>query len=362
MKPKVTDQAEVAALRDFYEINGLMNIPDMNWVFTDNGHIEGDGLIINDGGHLSRLHVYNKNFKNSLNDKPKILDLRPLTGLVHLKGLKLWLGNTICNNLEPLTALTRLRYLKLFGIVFTDLAPLAKLIELDGLGMGCNDLHDLGPLSGLRGLRCLELTRTSAGDITPLANLTNLNRLDLSFNQITDLAPLAELPHLTRLNLTGNRIQNVEALTNLNSLTRLTLDLDSINDSSPLFKLVSLKKLSLYGIKIKNGFERNDLEKLILDLRVSDNLIVEVSFLVSNVFGYDVYALWARRPPSLEFRKGSELYRYNVRSRNPSKYKGKPPVDLDKDIREWMVLKVYEITCTFSNPGFNLPIRPFSPE
>jgi len=62
MQLEVTDQAEVAALRDFYEINGLMNIPDMNWVFTNDGHIEGDGLGIDNNGYLSRLRVDTASF------------------------------------------------------------------------------------------------------------------------------------------------------------------------------------------------------------------------------------------------------------------------------------------------------------
>jgi len=343
MKPKVTDQAEVAVLKDFCEINGLVNVPGMNWIFTDDGHIEGgDGLELDDNGYLSRLRVDTASFKNSLNDKPKILDLRPLAGLVHLKALKLWLDNMICNDLNPLTALAKLRTLYLYGISFTDLSPLATLTELNELGIGYNDLHDLGPLSSLRDLRYLELTRTRAGDLIPLANLTNLNRLDLSCNQITDLAPLAELPHLTRLDLTGNRIQNVEALTNLNSLTRLTLDLNPINDPSPLVKLTSLKKLSLYGIEIKN-------QKLLKTLKTLNHLFEVKSFLVFKVFGYDVYALFLHGStvPLLEFRKSYEFYRYKLHSNYPYVHECKPPVAVDKYIRDWIVSKYKDIKDVF---------------
>jgi len=354
MEAKVTDQAEVAALKDFCEINGLVNAPGMNWIFTNDGHIEGDGLGIDDNGYLSRLRVDTASFKNSLNENPKILDLRPLASLVHLKALKLWLDNMICNDLNPITALTKLRTLYLYGIGFADLTPLAKLTELNGLGMGYNDLHGLGPLSGLRGLRYLELTRTHAGDLTPLANLTNLNRLDLSCNQITDLAPLAELPHLTRLNLTGNHIRNVEALSNLNSLTRLTFDLNPISDPSPLVKLTSLKELSLYGIEIKNL-------KLLKTLKTLNRLIEAKSFLVFKAFGYDVYALFlpGSRVPLLEFRKNSEFYRYKLHSINPCVHECKPPVAVDKDIRDWIVSKYKDIkgVFIFKNPKAEYFIR-----
>ena len=62
IKRLVVDPSEVAALRAFYELNHLVEIPDLYWVFTKSGHIYGNGLEV-EGGSLTRLRVDNRSIE-----------------------------------------------------------------------------------------------------------------------------------------------------------------------------------------------------------------------------------------------------------------------------------------------------------
>jgi Leucine-rich repeat (LRR) protein len=86
-------------------------------------------------------------------------------------------------DIEPLTHMTNLQTLYLDNNLISDITPLANLISLTHLSLGCahtgagNRIRDLTPLSGLTNLEELVLSSNLVSDLTPLSGLTNLKRL-----------------------------------------------------------------------------------------------------------------------------------------------------------------------------------------
>ena len=161
-----------------------------------------------------------------------ISDLTPLSGLTNLTYLNLF-GNRIWN-LTPLSGLTNLTNLYLSRNRLTDLTGLSSLTSLEILFLTDNNIMDLTPLSDLTNLKQLYLYNNIISDITPLSGLTRLERLDLYLNNVTDITPLSGLTRLTHLFLYRNRLTDLTPLSSLTHLERLVLSENSISDLSPL--------------------------------------------------------------------------------------------------------------------------------
>ncbi len=63
----------------------------------------------------------------------------------------------------------------------------------------------------LIGFTLLYLNLNEITDVTPLARLTNLEKLGISGNPIADVTPLAGLTNLTELYLSNNKITDVSS-------------------------------------------------------------------------------------------------------------------------------------------------------
>ncbi len=119
------------------------------------------------------------------------------------------------------------------------------------LNLPLNNISDLNPLSGLTNLENLHLWGNPISDLSPLSNLTNLKHLDLGGCHVSDITPIANLTQLTYLTLHSNlRIVNIAPLANLRQLTELQLSHNKIVDISVLANLTNLKALTLYGNRI----------------------------------------------------------------------------------------------------------------
>ena len=143
----------------------------------------------------------------------KALDLpagAPLTkdkmlSLQHLAAVNHHDSNASIVDITGLEYAKNLRYLYLGGDNnhIQDLRPLSNLIHLRGLHIWhsggyqgpVTDL-DLRPLTNLVQLEVLSLEGNRITDITPLSHLTKLRRLHLKHNYITDFSPVLNLPNL----------------------------------------------------------------------------------------------------------------------------------------------------------------------
>ena len=274
----VTDQAEVAALKDFYEANGLEMERCDDSAPGDSEFFYGKNLKVKDG-HLVHL---------TLGDYG-IHDLSPLAGLTHLTSLGLWdnkisdlrplanlpnlrrlnlgdnkskelIGLECLNNLrelyfsynsitdlEPLTALNKLQELNLSFSTVGDYSALAKIKSLKKLNLThTDDITDLSPLAPLTNLTWLDLHGHGACDLTPLSGLKRLKFLGADGGDVKDIKPLANLTALTHLNFCGDPIDGISALANLTNLESLFLEGPLIKDLKPLAGLKSLTNLYLY--------------------------------------------------------------------------------------------------------------------
>jgi len=63
------------------------------------------------------------------------------------------------------------------------------------------EFSDLSPLAGLVNLTSLDVSGNQVSDLSALAGLTNLTDLNVAANHVTDLSPLAGLTNLTNLDV-----------------------------------------------------------------------------------------------------------------------------------------------------------------
>lgn len=157
---------------------------------------------------------------SNIGPTPVISDLAPLAKLTNLE--KLYLDDNKINDLSPLAGLTNLVVLNLEKNFITDVTPLAGMTKLEELQLDRNRISDLTPLAGLTSLKKFNAATNPISDLTPLSELKNLEWLGLSFNgKITDLQPLSGLTNLENLFLQDN--SNITDLTPLEGLTNLEL-------------------------------------------------------------------------------------------------------------------------------------------
>ena len=97
-----------------------------------------------------------------------------------------------------------------------DISPLSNLTSLDVLNLWGNPISDITPLSGLIGLRSLSIGDCGLSDISSIANLTDLRDPTITSTQIGDISVLESLTKLEQLNLGdkwgGNQIREVSLL------------------------------------------------------------------------------------------------------------------------------------------------------
>ena len=138
--------------------------------------------------NLTRLELGPEKVANEWRNSNSVKDLSPLTNLTQLTRLKLW-GNSV-SDLSPLSGLTNLTKLWLGNNHLSDISPVLGLINLTGLGLEGNRISDISALSSLTQLKKLWLGSNSISDISALSSLTQLTELQLDRNNITDLSPL----------------------------------------------------------------------------------------------------------------------------------------------------------------------------
>ncbi len=118
-----------------------------------------------------------------------------ITGLEYAKNLKVLIlvDNNSIQDLAPLAKLTQLEILNLAGVPINDLTPIKNLTQLKELILDFCGIRDISPLANLTQLNHLHLAGNDIVDVSPLANLTALKTLWLHRNHIVDLSPLQGL-------------------------------------------------------------------------------------------------------------------------------------------------------------------------
>ena len=209
----------------------------------------------------------------------QITDLRPLMSLTALKLVNAE-GNGIVSTL-PLGTLGALKELHLAGNPIRDYSGLAKLTNLETLGLedtGLKD-EDLEQLKGLSRLRLLtiydnpELSGEAVDALksalascyfqhSPLvysvtiggeAVKRNVKELDLSGRTLGQPGNLCFLTELETLRLRSCGLSTVEGLQSLVNLRELDLSFNDIRDPTPLAALRRLETLDLSGNRLQSA-------------------------------------------------------------------------------------------------------------
>jgi hypothetical protein len=204
------------------------------------GHDRLDKLeILGELPHLRQLSLRKDNFRDigflarltaleslDLSQNP-LESYAPLAALTNLR--KLDLGYTKVADLGPLSGLTRLRELTVWhSDAIVDLGPLAKLTRLEKLRASDGLYSDLSPLAGLVDLVSLDISGPfNAGKVTSLAALSGLKKLtwlDISDQPgVKDLAPLAGCTALEELraHVRSPNVAGFDALLALKKLKKI---------------------------------------------------------------------------------------------------------------------------------------------
>lgn len=225
--------------------------------------------------------------KLSLSCNEHLENISFLLAFPNLTDLNLSFCNNLKDNYKPISQLTNLERLDLYGINLTTTEYLTPLVKLHYLKILCPDLGKcIIPLTHLK-IKDLDIAGYNYKSLTVLSAMTslesicfsnfyneeedeggekefpsldfltplvNLRSLDFSSNHlITHIEPLAKLPNLTSLDFSGcYRIEDLKSLTNLKSLKELNLsyispiEMPTLNeDLSFLSRLTNLKELTI---------------------------------------------------------------------------------------------------------------------
>ncbi|MDC0464945.1 leucine-rich repeat domain-containing protein, partial [Pseudomonadales bacterium] len=217
----------------------------------------------------------------------QFLEIEPALAAVSDDGLKQCLSsatagmltsgeltNLDCSNggiqsLSGLEAFRALVYLNLNDKDFTDITPIAKLVNLETLLLewGRSELSDLTPLSNLIRLKKLAIRATSVTDLAPIAGLVGLRELYIEHSQVIDISALKSLTRLTHLGLNANRqgavgLSDLTALSGLRALTRLFLGENAVANLSSISALSNLEHLGFANNLVQSLAPLNGLASL----------------------------------------------------------------------------------------------------
>ena len=182
--------------------------------------------------------------------------IRDLTGLQFATNLnRLNLRDNRFSNLSPIAGLIQLRRLELDNdnpIQLSDLSPLGGLINLEYLNFSYENVSDLSPLGGLINLKYLHFTDSNVFDLSPLAGLVNLESLGFSRSNVSDMSPVAGLINLKLIRTWGSPISDLSDLAGLTKLEEIDICGGELSDLTPLVSLTGLKELYLVDNEISN--------------------------------------------------------------------------------------------------------------
>jgi Leucine-rich repeat (LRR) protein len=165
-----------------------------------------------------------------------------------------------------------IKWLEVNNLGISDVTILGKLTQLQSeLDLRNNRINNISPLSNLTKLEVLWLYGNNIEDISPLSELKKLTRLYLGGNEIRDVYALKGLHELTLLGLGDNNIKDVSSLTELKQLENLALSSNKISDIKPLAKLKKLKELDLRANPDLTKAQITELQKALPKCKITHN-------------------------------------------------------------------------------------------
>ncbi len=200
----------------------------------------------------------------------EISSLAPLSGLINLEDLDLYLNDNQNWNIDSLSNLTKLKKLDIAGSSYfnythiDNIDGLSAMTDMEYLKLSYNKIIDVSSLSNMTKLKDLDLDNNKVVDINALSNLTNLLSLDLRNNLIESTNPLIALTSINYLGLTGNPLKDLSGLENIeqradsnnNGVGNISIDEHALDFYTTLpnknSKLCKSDKVKINGTVAKN--------------------------------------------------------------------------------------------------------------
>ena len=151
-------------------------------------HDRADLSPLSSAIHMQRLNLFGN----------RISDLSALSSMQSLSWLAL--NENQITDLSPLSKIAALRTLLLSHNAIYDVSPITSNAELVWLDLSSNYITDISSLSRVAKLDTLDLSaNTRLADVSPLAKLPNLQALGLAYLESCDYTPLLSLPALSSI-------------------------------------------------------------------------------------------------------------------------------------------------------------------
>lgn len=199
--------------------------------------------------NLEQLYIYST---------PSFFDLQPLSNLTKLKYL--WCSDCSIREISPLKSLKKLEKLDLQDNKITYIDALRNLKKLEHLSIHSNDISNNAPLYRLVNLKSIDISYNRIYDLSPFSNLVNLEYLRVRSNEIENLTSIDKLILLKSLDISYNHIDNIDFVKDMKHLERFQCFVNKIKSIKPLYKLEKLKYLNtrsnLFPIEEFNELKR----------------------------------------------------------------------------------------------------------
>lgn len=239
-------RGEYTGVNDLSELIAWINDTSIKSLSLDRGNFSD----------LSPLTALTELEELNIESNDNITDISPLVSLANLKKLTLFgLHGLSAENMEPISALVNLRYLKLHVWYLNEryFRMLLPLQQLETLILSNGALLDVTYISQMHSLIELEITPGWENQIGPdilnielLGNLTNLERLTiLGGIPNFDISWITSLQNLEYLEMRSSAIDDIRPLLELPNLVTVNLYKTNVQDGTSLLESKSIK--GIYG-------------------------------------------------------------------------------------------------------------------
>ena len=218
---------------------------------------------------------------------PQWRSVQSLEGLQNFTELEVIYGDGPgYTDLSPLALLIDLRTLQLNnpqGARFVDASPLAGLENLESLRLNQSNISDFAFLSKLQQLKYLELSNSRLSNLADLRNLSNLEELYIHNTLVRDLGDTSVFAKLRRLDVQSLQLTDIDALfVNNPSLTSLYAGNNNLTEVNLSVGLRSFEYIGLHNNRALSQI-KNLASKQIQQLDVRWASLQDLTFLPEGV-------------------------------------------------------------------------------
>lgn len=211
-------------------------------VFRELYEIEADTVSVDDLYRISSMDTLD------LSGNQLIIDLNPIQALTDLKYVDI--SNTNIQELNPISNVTFLSYLDISNTPTSDIQFIKYSERLVHLNLSNTGIHDIDDLLNLKNLKHLQLAKTPLRGFGVLNSFKDLEFLDLEESGFNNIENIRELTNLKSLNLKGNFLINFGFLSELSGLEEINLEGTNILDLAPLAELKKLWRVNINSTEV----------------------------------------------------------------------------------------------------------------